>query len=120
MSSYAGSSLDAKPRLLVVKGCFSAMGGAERDLIRNIPFLSEKFSIKIATLDPVEELKSICEKMNFELLTPEKSWNVPKDLISIILDNDSSLNIGKILKDWVKLLKIQILFILLAEMDQCR
>ena len=42
------------------------MGGAERDLIRNIPFLSEKFSIKIATLDPVEELKSICEKMNFE------------------------------------------------------
>ncbi len=95
MSSYAGSSLDAKPRLLVVKGCFSAMGGAERDLIRNIPFLSEKFSIKIATLDPVEELKSICEKMNFELLTPEKSWNVPKDPISIILDNDSSLNIWK-------------------------
>ena len=71
------------------------MGGAERDLIRNIPFLSEKFSIKIATLDPVEELKSICEKMNFELLTPEKSWNVPKDPVSIILDNDSSLNIWK-------------------------
>ena len=91
MSSYAGSGLAAKPQLLVVKGCFSAMGGAERDLIRNIPFLSEKFSIKIATLDPVSELISICKKMNFELLAPEKSWNISKNPISIILDNDTSL-----------------------------
>ncbi|MDC0059132.1 hypothetical protein OAJ37_00965 [Euryarchaeota archaeon] len=78
MSSYAGSGSIAKPRLLVVKGCFSAMGGAERDLIRNIPFLSENFSIKVATLDPVSELISICKKMDFELLSPKKSWDVSK------------------------------------------
>ena len=95
MSSYAGSSSVAKPRLLVVKGCFSAMGGAERDLIRNIPFLSEKFILKVATLDPVDELKTVCKKMNFELMIPEKSWNVSEDPVSIILDKDSSLKAWK-------------------------
>ena len=95
MSSYAGSSSVAKPRLLVVKGCFSAMGGAERDLIRNIPFLSEKFIVKVATLDPVDELKMVCRKMNFELMIPEKSWNVSEDPVSIILDKDSSLKAWK-------------------------
>ena len=95
MSSYAGSSSAAKPRLLVVKGCFSAMGGAERDLIRNIPFLSEKFIVKVATLDPVDELKTVCKKMNFELMIPEKSWNVSEDPVSIIFDKDSSLKAWK-------------------------
>ena len=95
MSSYAGPGLSAKPRLLVVKGCFSAMGGAERDLIRNIPFLSEKFIVKVATLDPVDELKTVCRKMNFELMIPEKSWNVSEDPVSIILDKDSSLKAWK-------------------------
>jgi len=95
MSSYAGSSSVAKPRLLVVKGCFSAMGGAERDLIRNLPFLSEKFIVKVATLDPVDELKTVCRKMNFELMIPEKSWNVSGDPVSIILDKDSSLKAWK-------------------------
>ena len=95
MSSYAGSSSAAKPRLLVVKGCFSAMGGAERDLIRNIPFLSEKFVVKVATLDPVDELESSCREMHFELMTPEKSWSISDDPLSIILDKDSSLKAWK-------------------------
>tara|TARA_B100000482_G_scaffold189599_1_gene171285 strand:+ start:594 stop:1817 length:1224 start_codon:yes stop_codon:yes gene_type:complete len=92
MSSYAGPGLSAKPRLLVVKGCFSAMGGAERDLIRNIPFLSEKFNVSVATLDPVEELESMCKKLNFKLMTPKKSWSISEDPLSIILDRDSSLD----------------------------
>jgi len=95
MSSYAGSSSAAKPQILVVKGCFSAMGGAERDLIRNIPFLSEKFVVKVATLDPVDELESICREMDFELMAPEKSWSISDDPLSIILDKDSSLKAWK-------------------------
>ena len=92
MSSYAGPGLSAKPRLLVVKGRFSAMGGAERDLIRNIPFLSEKFNVSVATLDPVEELESMCKKLNLKLMTPKKSWSISEDPLSIILDRDSSLD----------------------------
>ena len=95
MTSYAGSSSAAKPQLLVVKGCFSAMGGAERDLIRNIPFLSEKFVVKVATLDPVDELESICREMDFELMTPDNSWIISDDPLSIILDKDSSLKAWK-------------------------
>tara|TARA_B100000214_G_scaffold374088_1_gene355935 strand:+ start:2788 stop:3939 length:1152 start_codon:yes stop_codon:yes gene_type:complete len=71
------------------------MGGAERDLIRNIPFLSEKFVVKVATLDPVDELESICREMDFELMTPENSWIISDDPLSIILDKDSSLKAWK-------------------------
>tara|TARA_B100000459_G_scaffold64657_1_gene35439 strand:+ start:1456 stop:2607 length:1152 start_codon:yes stop_codon:yes gene_type:complete len=71
------------------------MGGAERDLIRNIPFLSEKFVVKVATLDPVDELESICREMDFELMTPDNSWIISDDPLSIILDKDSSLKAWK-------------------------
>ena len=57
MSSYAGEVMDAKPQLLIVKGSFSAMGGAERDILRNIPSIAKLFSIKVATLDSVTELE---------------------------------------------------------------
>ena len=40
-------------RLLVAKGSFEALGGAERDLIRNLPALAKKFAVTVATLGPV-------------------------------------------------------------------
>ena len=68
MSSYAGRGRDAKPQLLVVKGSFSSMGGAERDILRNLPHLLKLFSIKVATLDTVIELESLCENLKIPLL----------------------------------------------------
>ena len=38
----------ARARLLVAKGSFSAMGGAERDIIRNLPAL-QRNSVSVAT-----------------------------------------------------------------------
>ena len=65
MSSYAGQGMDAKPRLLVVKGSFSVMGGAERDILRNLPFLKQLFTIQVATLDVVSELELLCQELKF-------------------------------------------------------
>ena len=105
MAAIAGTCSSAKPQLLVVKGCFSPMGGAERDLIRNIPFLTEKFTVKVATLDPVDELKQICKKMDIDLIFPKKSWNVSKSPLSILLDYDSSSKAWKGIERLVSVIK---------------
>ena len=98
MSSYAGRGIDAKPQLLVVKGSFSSMGGAERDILRNLPHLLKLFSIKVATLDTVIELESLCENLKIPLLKSKENWNIPTDPISII--RDSSMESS--LKSWKK------------------
>ena len=37
-------------RLLVAKGSFEALGGAERDLIRNLPALAKEFEVTVCLL----------------------------------------------------------------------
>lgn len=96
MSSYAGGGMDAKPQLLVVKGSFTAMGGAERDILRNLPSIAKLFSIKVATLNPVTELESVCQNLKIPLITPNKSWKIPRDHLSIILDTSMESS----LKSW--------------------
>ncbi len=40
----------ARPRLLVAKGVFGPMGGAEMDLIRVLPHINRLFDVTIATI----------------------------------------------------------------------
>ena len=75
----------SRPSLLVAKGCFEPMGGAERDLIRVIPALCERFIVSVATLRPSDELEEVCSDFSIDLLQPEKPWVVPKGLFSEIL-----------------------------------
>ena len=96
MSSYAGRGMDAKPQLLVVKGSFSSMGGAERDILRNLPYLAKLFSIKVATLDTVSELEMLCKKLRIPLMKPKENWKIPKDPVSIIRDS----SIESSMKSW--------------------
>ena len=77
-------------RLLVAKGSFEALGGAERDLIRNLPALAKKFAVTVATLGPVSELEDVCSDLGVTLLHPEKTWEMPVDPVSRILDTGSS------------------------------
>ena len=49
---------DSRMRLLIAKGSFAPMGGAERDIIRNLPSLSKRFSLSVATLESSAELVS--------------------------------------------------------------
>ena len=60
---------DSKPRLLVAKGCFDPMGGAERDIIRVIPSLMERFEVSVATLRPSKEVQSLCSDLGLKLLS---------------------------------------------------
>ena len=63
-----------KPSLLVAKGTFEAMRGAERDLIRNLPALTKYFDVTMATLQSSRELKQCCRENSIPLLKPEISW----------------------------------------------
>ena len=75
-----------KPNLLVAKGSFKAMGGAERDLIRTLPALKQSFDITVATIHDTPELTEICQREGIELLHPAEKWNLPKGVLSTILD----------------------------------
>ena len=63
-----------KPSLLVAKGTFEAMRGAERDLIRYLPALTKYFDVTMATLQSSRELKQCCRENSIPLLKPEISW----------------------------------------------
>ena len=77
-------------KLLIAKGSFGAFGGAERDLLRNIPALAKSFKVTVATLSPVPELEQVCLQLGIDLIRPEKVWQMPEDPISRIMDTGSS------------------------------
>ena len=86
MSSYSELEEGVLPSLIVAKGSFAAMGGAERDLLRIIPSLTKFFSVKIATLHKVPELEDLCEKLKIKLFAPKNNWSLSRDIFSTILD----------------------------------
>ena len=78
---------DEKPTLLIAKGVMSRMGGAERDLLRRLPHLTNWYDISVATLSSCFELESICEQHEIKLYKPEKDWIPPQSPISQIFDS---------------------------------
>ncbi len=76
-----------RPRLLVAKGSFESMGGAERDLLRNLPTIAESFDVSVATLAGVNELVSACEGLGLEFMCPEEGWKPPQGVLSSVLDS---------------------------------
>ena len=77
-----------KRKLLVAKGTFEAMRGAERDLIRNLPALAQEFDVTVATLQPSTELKNCVRKHSIPLLYPDIVWSPSIGVIAKILNRD--------------------------------
>ena len=76
-----------RPRLLVAKGSFESMGGAERDLIRVLPAMNRLFEVTMATIQPSQELELACSESGIELISPESKWQLSTAPISIVLDS---------------------------------
>ena len=77
----------SRPKLLVAKGSFESMGGAERDLIRVLPAINRLFEVTMATIQPSQELEQTCSASGIELIAPESKWHLSTDPISVILDS---------------------------------
>ena len=75
-----------RPPLLVAKGAFKAMGGAEMDLIRVLPAMNRVFDVTMATIQPSEELVMTCSENGIRLIRPESNWELNPDPVSVILD----------------------------------
>jgi len=76
-----------RPPLLVAKGAFKAMGGAEMDLIRVLPAMNRVFDVTMATIQPSEELVVTCSENGIRLIRPESNWELHTDPVSVILDS---------------------------------
>ena len=63
-----------KTRLLVVKAAMTVYGGAARDLLRNLPAISEHFEVKFLCLNLRDSQKTLIESMGIEVLCPEQQW----------------------------------------------
>ena len=75
-----------KPTLLVAKGDMSRLGGAERDLIRRLPHLTNYFHVKLATLRTSEELLNVCQQNSIEIFTPKNPWKIPTGALANMRD----------------------------------
>ena len=78
----------SKPSLLVAKGTFEAMRGAERDLIRNLPALTKYFDVTMATLESSRELKQCCRENAIPLLKPKIPWQKQTGTFSTVWNTD--------------------------------
>ena len=77
----------SRPRLLVAKGSFESMGGAERDLIRVLPAMNRLFEVTMATIQPSIELEEACSENGIQMIIPESKWHLSTDPISVVLDS---------------------------------
>ena len=68
------------PRLLVVKGTFEQFGGAERDLLNNLPAWKERFDVTLASLNLPKEARARLDEENIPYLTPVKEWKAPSGI----------------------------------------
>ena len=75
MARNGGEDGDSRMRLLIAKGSFAPMGGAERDIIRNLPSLSKTFSVSVATLESSAELEGVCREIGVQLMLPSLEWS---------------------------------------------
>ena len=66
-----------KPTLLVAKGDMSRLGGAERDLLRVLPSLTNYYQVRLATLRTCDEMLEICKQNSVEVFTPNTPWQIP-------------------------------------------
>ena len=77
----------ARPRLLVAKGVFGPMGGAEMDLIRVLPHINRLFDVTMATIQASPELEEACSTNGIKLLSPSSEWSLSTDPLSTIMDS---------------------------------
>ena len=77
----------SRPRLLVAKGSFESMGGAERDLIRVLPAINRLFEVTMATIQPSIELEEACSENGIQMIIPQSKWHLSTDPISIVMDS---------------------------------
>ena len=64
----------------------SRLGGAERDLLRVLPSLTNYYQVRLATLRTCDEMLEICKQNSVEIFTPDTPWQIPTGAFANIRD----------------------------------
>ena len=67
----------ARPRLLIVRGSFATMGGAERELLQLIRMAHDRWDVHLATLDITPEAEALMLPAQPSLIKPPTSLKWP-------------------------------------------
>ena len=73
---------EARPRLLIVRGSFATMGGAERELLQLIRMAHGRWDVHLATLDISEEAQELMLPATPTLIKPPTNLNWPEGAVA--------------------------------------
>ena len=76
-------------KLLVVRGSFSSLGGAERELLTVLREWSKRWDITLATLQFPPSAQKLAEGLDIQIISPENEYVAPSGAISEILGKES-------------------------------
>ena len=71
-----------RPRLLIVRGSFATMGGAERELLQLIRMAHNRWDVHLATLDISTEAQDLMLPATPTLITPAAPLNWPEGALA--------------------------------------
>ncbi len=67
-----------RPRVLIVRGSFGALGGAERELLQLVRAVDRRWKVTLATLDFPEQASELLQGADVDVITPKQPFDWPK------------------------------------------
>ena len=92
----SGSMADSKDggksglRVLIVRGSFASLGGAERELLQLVRATSQRWEVSLASLDLTEEARALLGDASVRLLLPETAIQWPNGAVAEIMAKAST------------------------------
>jgi len=77
-------------RVLIVRGSFASLGGAERELLQLIRATSQRWDVSLASLDLTEDAKELLGDATVRLFLPKESMKWPQGAVAEIMAKAST------------------------------
>jgi hypothetical protein len=93
VSRFMAASKDEEKsglRVLIVRGSFASLGGAERELLQLIRATSQRWEVSLASLDFTEDAKALLDDASLRLLLPEKPIQWPNGAVAEVMAKAST------------------------------
>ncbi len=84
-----GEGGDERLRVLVVRGSFAALGGAERELLQLIRNVDQRWDVGLATLDLPEDARSLLDGADVRIHQPSAPMEWPTGAAAELLASSS-------------------------------
>ena len=77
-------------RVLIVRGSFASLGGAERELLQLIRATSQRWEVSLASLDFTEDAKALLDDASVRLFLPDNTMQWPNGAVAEIMAKAST------------------------------